>query len=102
MQLKRARKARQDGVETREAILAAAEQEFADKGTVVFRNNDVTVTPGGGEFLTHWSKVSTKNYRFDRLDVQNNVFRGVKTERDFFKNVTNTGKRTLRSNTITR
>ena len=26
------RKARQDGVETREAILAAAEQEFADKG----------------------------------------------------------------------
>jgi AcrR family transcriptional regulator len=32
MQLKRARKARQDGVETREAILAAAEQEFADKG----------------------------------------------------------------------
>ena len=27
-----ARKARQDGVETREAILAAAEQEFADKG----------------------------------------------------------------------
>ena len=32
MQSKRARKARQDGVETREAILAAAEQEFADKG----------------------------------------------------------------------
>ena len=32
MPLKRARKARQDGVETREAILAAAEQEFADKG----------------------------------------------------------------------
>ena len=32
MQLKRARKARQDGVETREAILAAAVREFADKG----------------------------------------------------------------------
>ena len=32
MQLKRARKARQDGVETREAILAAAEAEFAEKG----------------------------------------------------------------------
>ena len=32
MQSKRARKARQDGVETRDAILAAAEQEFADKG----------------------------------------------------------------------
>ena len=32
MQLKTSRKARQDGVETREAILAAAEQEFADKG----------------------------------------------------------------------
>ena len=32
MQLKRARKARQDGVETREAILAASEQEFAEKG----------------------------------------------------------------------
>ena len=77
-------------------------QEFADKGTVVFRNNDVTVTSGSGEFMTHWSKVSTKNFRFDRLDVQNNVFRGVKTERDFFKNVTNTGKRTVRSNTITR
>ena len=29
---KRPRKTRQDGVETREAILAAAEEEFADKG----------------------------------------------------------------------
>ena len=32
MQMKRPRKARQDGVETREAILAAAAEEFSDKG----------------------------------------------------------------------
>ena len=76
--------------------------EFAPKGTVVFNNNDVTVADGSGQFMTHWSKTSTRNYRFDRLEVRNNIFRGVRSERELFSNVTNVGKRTIKSNSTTR
>lgn len=76
-------------------------QEFAPKGSVVFNNNNVTVTQGSGQFMTHWSKNSTHDYRFERLEVKNNVFRGVKNEREMFKNITNVGKRSVRNNTIT-
>ena len=76
--------------------------EFASKGSVVFNNNDVTVNSGDGQFMTHWSKSSTSKYRFDRLEVQNNVFRGVPSEKEMFKNITNTGKRKVRSNRISR
>ena len=76
--------------------------EFAPKGSVVFNNNDVTVAGNNGQFMTHWSKTSTRNYRFDRLEVKNNIFRGIRSERELFDNVTNVGKRTVHSNTITR
>ena len=77
-------------------------QEFAPRGTVVFNSNDVTVSSGDGEFMSHWGKNSTNDYRFDRLEVKNNIFRGVKNERELFKNVTNVKKRTVTSNQIKR
>lgn len=77
-------------------------QEFAPTGTVVFNNNNVTVNGGNGQFMTHWSANSTRDYRFERLEVKNNVLHGVNSEQDLFINVTNVGKRTARANTITR
>ena len=77
-------------------------QEFADKGTVVFNNNEVTIKGGNGQFMTHWGKNSTHDYHFDKLEVKNNVIRGVNNERDLFKNVTNVKKRNVKANQITR
>ena len=77
-------------------------QEFAPRGSVIFNHNDVTVTAGDGQFLSHWGKNSTNDYRFERLEVKNNIFRGVRNEREMFKNVTNVSKRKVRNNTITR
>ena len=77
-------------------------QEFASRGTVVFNNNDVTVSGGGGQFMTHWGTNSTRDYRFDRMEVRNNVFRGVGSEKEMFKNVTNVKKRNVKTNQITR
>ena len=77
-------------------------QEFAPKGSVVFNNNDVTVKGGGGQFMTHWGKNSTRDYRFNRLEVKNNIIRGVNSEQDMFKNVTNVGKRKVSSNAVSR
>ncbi|MBR5685563.1 MAG: hypothetical protein IKX18_05350 [Muribaculaceae bacterium] len=77
-------------------------QEFAPKGTVVFNNNDVTVTSGNGQFMTHWGKNSTNDYRFNRLEVKNNVIRGVRNEQELFKNITNVKKRKVTSNRISR
>lgn len=76
--------------------------EFAPKGTVVFNNNHVTVDSGDGQFMTHWGKGSTHSMRFNKLEVKDNIFNGVRSEQDLFKNVTNVGKRTVRSNTIKR
>ena len=77
-------------------------QEFANKGTVVFNNNDVTISGGKGQFMTHWGKNSTNEYRFDRLEVMNNTIRGVDSEKELFKNVTNVKKRKVKTNQITR
>ncbi len=75
-------------------------QEFANKGTVVFNNNDVTIKPGGGQFMTHWSNASTNSMKFKKLEVRNNIFRGIKSEKEMFKNITKVDKRKVRSNTI--
>ena len=74
--------------------------EFAPRGTVVFNNNDVTVADGKGQFMTHWSKASTSTMRFDRLEVRNNVFRGVRSEQELFKHVTRVNKRKINANRI--
>lgn len=77
-------------------------QEFAPRGSVVFNNNDVTVSSGDGQFMTHWGKASTNSMQFNRLEVKNNVFRGVKSERDMFKNATKVKKRVVNSNSYSR
>ena len=77
-------------------------QEFADKGSVVFNYNDVTVTSGDGQFMTHWGKNSTNSMRFDKLELKGNVFKGVKSESDMLRNITNVKKRKISSNRTTR
>lgn len=78
-------------------------QEFASKGTVIFNNNEVTVAKGNGQFMTHKSsKGSTRSMRFDKLEVKNNVIKGVKNEQEMLKNVTNVGKRKLSNNRLSR
>ena len=77
-------------------------QEFADRGTVVFNSNVVTVKDGNGELMTHWAKGATSAMRFDRLEVTNNVMKGVKGEAQLLKNITNVKKRSLKSNSYMR
>ena len=76
--------------------------EFAPKGSVVFNYNDVTVSSGDGQFMTHWGKNSTNSMRFDLLEVKGNKIKGVKSESDMFRNVTNVRKRKVNSNRISR
>lgn len=73
---------------------------FAQKGNVVFNNNEVTITNGRGQFMTR--SHGNSGGRIDKLEIQNNVFKGVKNENDLFKNVTNVGKRKVKSNRISR
>ena len=76
-------------------------QEFASKGKVVFNYNNVTVKPGNGTLMTHWNtKVPTNAMRFNQLEVKGNIFKGVKNEKEMFKNMTNTRKRKVSNNTI--
>ena len=77
-------------------------QEFAQNGSVIFNNNDVTVKSGDGRFMTHWSNASTDSMKFTRLEVKGNVFRGVKGEQDMFKKITNVKKRSISSNKYVR
>lgn len=76
--------------------------EFAPRGSVVFNHNDVTVTSGDGQFMTHWGKNSTNSMRFDKLELKGNVFKGVKSESDMLRNITHVKKRKVSSNRITR
>ena len=73
-------------------------QEFATKGSVVFNNNDVTVSSGDGRFMTHYSNASTNEMKFEKLEMKNNVFRGVKGESDMLKKITNLKKKRLSAN----
>lgn len=77
-------------------------QEFAPRGTVVFNYNDVTVTTGGGQLMTHWGSNDTRSMRFERLEMKGNKFKGVKNESDLLRNVTNVRKRKVSSNAISR
>lgn len=72
---------------------------FAQNGTVMFKNNEVTVSKGNGQFMT--SKDKSKS-RIDKLEIRNNVFKGVKSESDMLKNATNVKKRKVSNNRISR
>ncbi len=71
---------------------------FAAKGSVTFNNNDVTIKSGNGQFITG----SSDKAKFDKLEIQNNVFRGVKGEQDLFRNVNRVNKRRVSHNSISR
>ena len=73
---------------------------FGQKGNVVFNSNVVTISNGRGQFLTR--SHGSSGGRIDKLEVQNNVFKGVKSESDMLKNVTNVGKRKVKSNRSSR
>jgi len=75
-------------------------QEFASRGTLIFNNNQVTVNSGSGRLMTHWDKTSLESKRFDKLEVKNNIFKGVKNEQDLLRHITNTGKRSITGNSI--
>ncbi len=76
--------------------------EFASRGSVVFNYNDVTVADGNGQFMTHWRKNSTNSMRFDKLELKGNVFKGVKSESELLRHITNVKKRKVNSNRFTR
>ena len=78
-------------------------QEFAKQGQLVFNYNKVTVKPGGGMLMTHWDKkTSTNAMRFNLLEVKGNTFKGVKSEQELLRNMTNTHKRKVSSNRVSR
>ncbi|MBR4829474.1 MAG: hypothetical protein IKZ92_06710 [Muribaculaceae bacterium] len=74
-------------------------QDFANKGTVVFNNNKVTVSSGYGRLMGHWGNGNTYSMKFDRLEVKGNEFHGVKNQSELLKDITNVRKRTVKSNT---
>lgn len=75
-------------------------QEFASRGSLIFNNNLVSVSTGNGKLMTHWAKTSLQSMRFDRLEVKNNKFTGVKNEYELLKNISNVGKRKVSNNII--
>ena len=75
-------------------------EDFADRGIVIFNNNDVTVKDGKGQFMTHWSKRALNKMCFERLEVRGNILRGVKSDSDLFRNITNVKKRKISNNKI--
>lgn len=77
-------------------------QEFPPRGQVVFNYNDVTITPGRGQFMSHWGKNDTRSMRFDLLEIKGNKFKGVNSEKDLLRNITNVRKRKVSSNSINR
>lgn len=76
-------------------------QDFASKGTLIFNNNKVTVTSNHGQLMGHYgNKTSTSSMRFEKLEIMGNEFRGVKSQNDMTKHITNVRKRTVKSNTF--
>jgi hypothetical protein len=73
-------------------------QDFASKGTVVFKNNKVTVSTGNGMLMSPRSKTNTSSLRFEKLEVTGNEFHGVKNQNELTKHMTNVRKRTVKSN----
>lgn len=74
-------------------------RNFPEQGSLTFTHNDVTVIPGNGKFLIQWGSGSDNRMRFQRLEITNNVFHGVKGEQEMLKNIRNIGKRKVKANT---
>ena len=72
-------------------------QDFAKRGTLIFNDNIVNVSTGNGLLMAPHSKNSTSS-RFDKLEIIGNEFRGVNSQKDMTKHMTNVRKRTIKSN----
>ncbi|UKI44928.1 MAG: hypothetical protein L6U16_05745 [Porphyromonadaceae bacterium] len=89
-----------DGNTLRSANMNFFLQEFANEGNVVFKNNDVVVTGGNGQLMTHWAKSDVTKLRFCTLEVTHNTFMGVKNAHDMLANILNVNKKTVSNNTF--
>ena len=72
-------------------------QNFASRGSVVFNNNKVTVSTNGGRLMGHYEGNSS-SLKFEKLEVTGNEFRGVRSQDELMKHMTNVSKRTVKSN----
>ena len=76
-------------------------EEFASNGTLIFNNNKVTVSTGNGRLMNHYGASNTTNsMRFENLEVKGNEFRGVKSQDDMMKHMTNVRKQKVNSNSF--
>lgn len=75
-------------------------QEFASEGSVSFTNNDVTVTGGNGQLMTHWSQRSLHDFHFRELIVTGNMFVGVPNHRTLITNMQNVTIKKVQNNTF--
>ena len=75
-------------------------EDFASKGNVIFNNNKVTVTTRNGQFMAHYGNASTSSMRFEKLEIRGNEFRGVNSQNDMLKHISNVRKRKVKSNSF--
>lgn len=73
-------------------------QEFATTGSLVFNENNVFVKTNGGKLMAHWNSNPTSSMRFNRLEVRNNLLRGINSIEDMLSNITNIGFRYVNGN----
>lgn len=66
-------------------------QEFATTGSLVFNENNVFVETNGGKLMAHWNSNPTSSMRFNRLEVRNNLLRGINSTENMLKYITNVG-----------
>lgn len=78
-------------------------EEFASNGTLIFNNNKVTVSTGNGRLMNHYGASNTTNsMRFENLEVSGNEFRGVKSQDDMMKHMTNVRKQKVKANSFSK
>jgi hypothetical protein len=64
-------------------------QEFASTGSLVFNNNNVITEEPYGKLMAHWNSNPTSSMHFHRLEVQNNILRGISSIENMLKYITN-------------
>ena len=73
-------------------------QEFATTGSLVFNENNVFVKTNGGMLMAHWNSNPTSSMRFNRLEVRNNLLRGINSIENMLKYITNVGDSIVNGN----
>ena len=73
-------------------------QEFATTGSLVFNENNVFVNTNGGKLMAHWNSNPTSSMRFNKLDVRNNLLRGINSIENMLKYITNVGDSIVNGN----